>query len=501
MTDLGGVDGGSGTAVAGTWTVEGTAMQASSRQGAVEYTIAVEEAGVYRLQVAGTQGNPLGAKRYFTIDAHIDGVFTGTDVLDGPVGTTGTCRFYLPHLAAGSHTVRLNWRNLESDTFLKIVSLTLQDVGGPDVDQNGVADWLDHRLANSATLDEELPVTSAVSPACIEGKGLYTDLQKVLSSFIPEDNQLPVEDGQLVNTIGRGIANRWYANVPLAPDDATDITVSHQDGFATDEISITWTETNALLVSAITIRAGDALLLTAHPEGAENGTMAITVESQQLEPGFGTPVPYTFENTGDVTVSATYTPVVGDPVQNQMTVTVVGCVFNGTPACVVGQQRTWECPNVPDEAVIEHDDHLSVTEDVLEPAGRTLQLKLTQDREARIVARLGDGGPILAATKADPVTYSTSGRERFVVVYTYADGSQLVEARLSLGCVPADIEVRMHVMTSGVTFEDGTLDQTFTAAEFDENGELRYRLIRYLTGNHSSCHSIAFYQSDTYIGE
>ena len=40
------------------------------------------------------------------------------------------------------------------------------------------------------------------------------------------------------------------------------------------------------------------------------------------------------------------------------------------------------------------------------------------------------------------------------------------EVKLQLGYVPDDIRVELHIFVGGVTFLDGTLNKTLTAADF-----------------------------------
>jgi hypothetical protein len=500
LTTLATLDGSAACATVGTWTADGAALVCRDRRGSADYAFALPDPGVWCVTVRGRQDNPLTAQRKFVIDAYIDGLYTGRAILDGPYGTPGRVRFYLPKLDAGTHTLRLDWRNGDSNTFLRILSIAIELPGGPDADENGVPDWLDFRLASANRVAADTPATSATSPVCIEGRALYPERLEALSSFVPDDTVLPVVDDLLLNTINRGLENRWFCDVPLDPAAATAIALSYENGARTEQFDVAWTETNALFTDAITVRVNDALLLTAFPEAATDGTMLIELENRQLTPDFDAPVPYTFMNPGTVSVLATYTPPLGDPVQNTMVVTVVGAAFNGAPFCIVGQPRLWDNPNIPDAAVLEYEPHLGVAEFALYP-GRRLNMLMTQDKPARLLARLGTDGPVLAATRVDAVTYRNSSIEQFTVIETFADGSQLIEGRVNLGLVPADLVIKMHIFAGGITFDDGTVDKTFTAADFSATGELRYRFVRAPGAYPNTCHTIMFYQGATAILE
>jgi hypothetical protein len=132
-------------------------------------------------------------------------------------------------------------------------------------------------------------------------------------------------------------------------------------------------------------------------------------------------------------------------------------------------------------------------------AGRSFVMLIREDRPAHVVARIGEDGPIVSGTTVDAVTFAASADTGFVLLKQYADGSQLIEGRITLGHVPEDIEIHMHIFAGGVTFEDGSIDRIFTAADFSETGELRFRFIRAEDGYTAACHYIHILQGGVLI--
>jgi hypothetical protein len=59
--------------------------------------------------------------------------------------------------------------------------------------------------------------------------------------------------------------------------------------------------------------------------------------------------------------------------------------------------------------------------------------------------------------------------------------------------IPADFSLTITIFVGGVTFEDGTLSKTFTAADFDEYGRLAYRMIRSEGVKTGNCHWVKYY--------
>ena len=111
-----------------------------------------------------------------------------------------------------------------------------------------------------------------------------------------------------------------------------------------------------------------------------------------------------------------------------------------------------------------------------------------------------------------------------VVVETTEAGARIVEANLyklvnvlrvddlthkasltrELGLVKVkvtpDTRVEVNIFVNGVTFEDGTIQQVFTAADFDSLGRVYVKFL-YPAGLRTSiCHRIHVYEGDVLVG-
>ena len=487
------LDGSAAAVAGGEWERDGTAIAARTRCGALDYTVTIPAAGVYGVEVDGAQNNRASAQTSFLLDLAVDGSASGTETLVAtPVGTAGTVRFYaLPELAAGSHVLRVSWRNIVNGSSLEIRALRVVAFGGPDDDGNGIPDWVDHRLDLLSGVT--VPATSPTSPVCIEGgNGQNLDLIAISGFYTPPG------DTPVAPVAKPGVAGAWYANVPLAPAAPTNLVFSFQNGAKVVQRTATWTETNVAEGGELRIRRGDALLLTACPVGWTGGTAAITVEGTTYDTLVDLPVIHPFTTAGEVTVTAVCTPDGGgDPEESTFTVTVVGSTFGSAPICLVGAVRDWINPGVANDAVLAYDAFLTVAEET-PPAtgGRAFSINLTANRTAYVLARLdSDTGPVLDSTHAIPLAF-LSNRELgyYRRVETYADGTCLSEGRIVLSVVPPGLVIQLHIFVPGVYFEDGTIDKTLTAADFDENGECRYRLLRAPWVGTGNCHTITVLQ-------
>lgn len=500
FTDLVTMNGSAATSWIGTWTCAGTVIYAGERSGSLDYTLPVPSNGPYVLAVQVTQNNSLTVQDSFDLSFSVDGVPSGRQLVKAAYGVNNTALFFLPELAAGFHGIRLRWINTQPNTFLKVNSLTLRSYGGPDTNANGIPDWMDYRSASLANVTTQVE-SSVVSPICLEGTSVYQDMLDVTASFVPEGQT------QQVIAVQHGVGSDWYANVYLSPTNDTSIVVSDRSCGQIRTNTVSWEAINLLdndYGTNLTLRGGSALQFAGWPEGATEGMVYVTILNAStnavtnLVAEVGAVIPYRFDQAGSFFVQGLYSNGVVAS-NGVLPVKVVSGHFNGREApCVTGQARAWDCPNLDQQANLSYDSQLSVTTSNLPAGGLHFTLLNPSDIPYYMVARLGMGGPVLdsakiSAIQGDHGTY-------FRVVETFADGSRMTEVRLQLGYVPADVVVNLQIFVGGVTFLDGTLDKTLTAADFDELGVCTYRMLQTAASRTSTCHTTKLYQGGVYIG-
>lgn len=472
----------------GLWAVEGDHIYARERSGYLDYVISVPSEGLYVLEVEGTQRNSLTSQRFFDLTVSVNEWLVGRRILEAPYGTSATVRYYLPRLAEGDHLVRIEWSNLHPNTFLKVLEVRLVSLDGEDV-----PDWQGVLLEDMFDLGIP-PEESLVSPVCVEGRSWFPEGISLNASYIP-----PGETSQVVG-VRRGAGDGWFADIFLSPTNATVLEVTEENRNTTYTNVVVWTELNILThgTNTVLLRKGDALLLTAKTNDAVTGTMGIGIEGVTNYAGsIEHPIPHGFEEAGLFTVTGTYT---NDVVTNgQITVQVVSASFNGTPACLIGVKREWDCPLIPDEAVIKGDPRLHVEEIPWEGGGRRFLIGTWTEEARYIVARLGtEDGPILAHTHVAGIRSAQPPYWR--VIQSFSDGSRLVEARLYLGNIPDDLTVEFNIFVGGVTFDDGTISRTITADDFNEFGEYVYYMLQSRDTKSATCHTTKIYQDGKYMG-
>ena len=477
----------------GTWETDGGTIYARDRRGHLDYTVGVAQTGHYALEVDVTQHHPLTRQDTFDLGIEIDGSPCGRQVVRAPHGTVATALYFLPELAAGNHSVRLVWRNLDANTFLQVNEMRLVSLGGPDADGNGVADWLDVRLARLSLFDA--PQSSPVSPVCLEGESEFVAQLSVQASYSPEGGS------NQVAAVRRGTGNGWYADMFLSPTNATTVQVSEMAGGVAYTGVVSWEESDLFAAAPpAVLREGDTLMLNAVAGGAGTGTIDVVFQDAVLTTLVVTassPAPFAFEAGGEYRLDAVCDET-GSSMTTSRVVSVLGGGFAGNPACVVGRTRRWDCPDLPEEAVIEHDERLVVSGQPVEGSGWTFNLRNDYDADYRMVARVTEGGAILATARIEAIAGTHDTEWEYVAVYP--DGSRLVEVTLRLGHVPNDLEVRLEIFVVGVIFEDGTLTMVLTAEDFDELGRCTYRFIQSSSSRTSVCHRTKLYQDGQYIG-
>ncbi|MEI6515250.1 MAG: hypothetical protein WCO77_04670, partial [bacterium] len=474
----------------GNWEALDASLYAASRNGQVEYDVTLADAGTYGVEIVATQHNPLSRMDSFDLSFYVDGKFSGRQMLRGAYGSLGRALFFTPEIAAGAHTLAVRWHNTDLGTFIEIKGLRVVTFGG---------NWRAKRTATMTGV-AGTALVSLVSPICLEGTTRFIDCLQVDASYIPEG-----QAHQAV-TIQHGISNNWYADVLLSPTNATTITVTNSAGSEGYATNVSWQALNLLeYTNALMLRINSSLLLVVSPAGETNGEVTIEVRDSSgsvitnVATTAGVPVVIPFGAAGAYVVSGTFS--------NAMLVTnctvalqVVASTFSGNPVCLNNIERFWSSQDVSTNAVVEYDQRLNVSGQVLDENGLSMTITSTSDREPLyMVARLGENGPILDNARVDCVTFSTSQYREMVTVFP--DGSTLVKMTICLSSVPPDLSIVINIAVGGVAFDDGTTSRTVTPSDFSATGEYVYQLVLAPGFEASSCHTLTTYQAGVQISE
>jgi hypothetical protein len=503
--------GASGVPTFGGWRTEGDSMISTTVRASLDFDISLPAAGVYRLEFAARASGNRSPNDVFPVEVWIDDHFIDRVDLLLPAGEAGLARIITPWLLKGHHRVRIVYANTLSYRHLRIDALRVQVLGGPDADANGRADWVDARLAADNTL-ATAPALTFVSPVFVEGVSRYFDFLT-----LEADNQ-PV-------AANRSPGLGWFADLPLAPGEVLKLDVSFENGALGEKRRIKWQPFNLLSDPAsipdgrLRIRLDDSLLLTATPKQARVGpgqgdqhasaTLVLSRAGQPdqtilLDQPTRSPHLYTFDQPGVYTIVGTYvsTRGQGSTLTGTIEVEVVAAAFSGDPAAGLDSPLVWRNPLLPDELTIEHDQGVSLTKLVLPPGdeGTNFRLLTRNLGLSRVAARLHSGGPILDQALVTGISTSSNNRTAIELLQIYPDGSRLIGTPIMLSEITPDTRIEVEIFVNGVTFEDGTTLQIFTAEDFDEFGRIYVKFLVPAGLQTSHCHRIHLYRGDNYLG-
>ena len=181
-----------------------------------------------------------------------------------------------------------------------------------------------------------------------------------------------------------------------------------------------------------------------------------------------------------------------------MTIKVIAAAFpTNIPAFLIGQIRTWGCPELATNLVLEADSSVTVGQ-----SGTNLSVCMINACDTHVlVARVSSNGAIVASTRLNAFWIQGAVESYVWKVASYPDGSGLFEDEIIMKNLPPDVDVKISVIVDGVTFEDMSTERWIHASDFSELGEYKFRLLRSPTGFSSVCHQVEMYQDGVYLGE
>ena len=212
-------------------------------KGSVAFTndLTITAPGIYQIVVRGRKTYTRPAY----LGCEVAGVSLGVANLAPMNNTDSSVAFYTQWLQAGTHELVLRFDNVFIEVRFELHS----------IDINTFADtgWVQTRLAaNAIRRGGNLPpvIRSKVSPYCMTGTAAFFSLVEV-STKTP------------IKPLPR---KGWWTNIPLDSSSATPVTISYEHGARVENVSIEWVPFIPFFENDTTIRAGDTLLLGAHPE-------------------------------------------------------------------------------------------------------------------------------------------------------------------------------------------------------------------------------------------
>ncbi len=475
-------DSGSFAALPGTWVKDGGGLVARVPRGSFDYACSVDAGGLYALELEASESDPRSTGQAFTFDVYLRDVYLGSLSVNAGYKAPAKGRIYIPWLQAGVHPFRFVWRNIQSNSFVKVHGISLIKPSSVDANTDGEPDWIAPYLATNFDF-ETRPSESYVSPAFIEGKSAWP-------AFIQADATAQTSPlGAAVELVVKeGLTGRFYANAPLNPDSPTRVRVREAGGLRTVTRDITWLAYNLLpmndypvlvrLGDSIRVEAPDALqpssprtLCIVDPAGVSSTQSFTASESPTLQ----------FSSPGVYEVFLTPS---GAAERRVLRVTVRDVRLGAAPAVFAGSyyDTTWMPLSVSAEATLQSDPSISV----YGSGGSSYQLSASS--AGRIVSRLYQDGPVTDSVRVDPISYNYQPVSVLTYMGTAPDGSASYRGTIDLdGPIPPGLTITLAPF-NGAVFANGAGSFTLNASHLDSSG--RYTYFLYTTSG--KCHSIYF---------
>ncbi len=463
----------------GNWNLwRGLGLESSDFRGELNYDFTLPADQIYRVRIRFRQS--FQQPRPVRLKVFWDGTRVGK--YEGEIAAADReLIVYTPWSVSGAHKMKLHWDGWQAGAYFAVREIEIQKVLGPDADNNGKADWQESYLKRTESVDRM--ESSRVSPAFLEGASRFPELVTVS------------ENGSV-----SGTDRRWHANLPLAADGATPVRIGFQNGGREISGTIEWQETDLVAESGKTfrIRKGDSLKLTVRPETAAEGSWEITGFGETRTGNIGTAQPVAFPEAGTFTLNGEAAGSSG-----QITIEVLEYAFSDpNPAIWINRLRTWDAPALPEGVVLESSKSIPLFEEAAALAGGAKRYRMTaaSGEPVMISARLGAGGPVLAAAYPEPFHIYSSWQTSVRCIEEYEDGTGLHEMLVVKSPVLPDAEVRLQIGVAAVLFDDGTTAKTLQPSDFDERGMAWVYFLKHPEATTSICHTLRVYQNGNYIG-
>lgn len=306
--------------------------------------------------------------------------------------------------------------------------------------------------------------TSRVSPACVEGA--IGGLGVGLTAF---RNGLPIG-------IQRTGATGWLLveadeelppGLVLDPTDAVELRVLGSDGVTSDSATrwFEWQVTDfadlPYGLDALTVRAGDSLLLAASGTGAATFTLRTlaNVEVASWSVAEGDETPRQFEVPGAYTLTATR----GGSTIATLPLTVISVDWDGPIACAIGYERQKQVAVLGADVTAvsfngQNGDRTAV---------RTLSVDTTDDEVILglrpilsgsnfMLARIGASGPVISRVAVDEFTIISTASQNAEIVELLPGDIWKFKIGMILSPWVQPVDIKAYGFSAGVTFMDGT---------------------------------------------
>lgn len=482
LTNIATLNGASANEQLGEWYASAGQIVTREERGKLTYDFFVPESDIYRVEVKGWQNNQSVNSEHgdFSeikeISLSVDDILVSEFSINQAYGNDDYGRALTMWLEAGEHSLSLFFADIiNADPFLVIESINIQEIDGPDTNNDGVKDWVSNLLEGTNYV---LPASlqSHVSPAFIEGKTRFRDFLPTLTAGTP----------------AMAPDFCWYSYLSLnATADQTPLSVAFENNGLTSDIAVEWIPKNVFDGGEITIQVGDLLRLKMEDSSQLEGDSSILALGDLTSLGAGEVLDILFDAVGSYDIIGTQ----GETV-SALTVKVVDFEFESAAKAVKTRRlRNNTVSSLPTGLYAQFDEELGAVDD-----GNHYDITSAKAWDFSVVARIADSGSVASSMEISAFDLTYSNESHLSILEVYSDGSQLIEGVMFEKNMPDSIRIELDIFVSGVVFEDGTTVKNVTLNDFDELGRYFYRFIRGAHVGASVCHRTKLYDGSTYLG-
>lgn len=467
------------TDASATWvpTADGGVMSMETR-GWIDYQLTVATPGYYLFEIKGrARGSAIQSREDFALDVYVDSRKVASTILTSLGGQQGLAAGFAGWLTEGTHTLRIWNRNLLARRALQLDSLRIVMPSGGSSGPGGLPNWVYDFLSARNTVTST-GLGSFTSPCCVEGTTrdwAATAISAGGSAYLP---------------VGKGVDNRWFADLTLNPAAPTPAVVAFENGLLEQDLEVEWLPFNIAANSHLIVRRNDSLRLTAFTPGgaadASDVSLALNGQSLGTVPA-NQPLVREFATAGTHTLTAIWTGP-GGQVTSTSTIEVLSADFGPAFPVYLNRSRLWSPPSLAEGLPVENDSSLLLTAQSAANGNKAFTVDATRLGSNTVLARTSTQGPVLAAGQVEGVLLSHSSNYELPVIYTYPNGDRIVELSIFATSLPPGGYIRLEIWLGGRLFvPDGTTSKVLTAGDFDQNGVAKVRVLL-SSGIGTTCH-------------
>ena len=469
----------------GSWSTQTNgSLVAAERRGGITYTFTVTQPGVHEVTVlAGVVQRYSSYTQNLKLSLTLDNDSTAfaSDVVTCKNSIATTMRAVTPWLAAGTHKITLYYDNYDTSVRLSLQGFTVKRLGGADLDENNIPDWLESKAASENSLTR-VPSASRTSPVSIEG--ITQQIAKTSLGVLA-----PGATAATAVPVTASINSGFFADVPLSETGAVTLNASMASGLVTETRAITWTATNlfeSFSNNTLHIRKGDSLRLDAWTGASADGqpftvTLRSTVNgefvytlladaNQNTIHASGQAFAAIFNTAGSYALIATH-----GTESATVDLQVHSANFGASHLVKINTPRTWTPTSLGASHIVQSDERIVFTETTTTGARKFL-VKTDKPINRYIIARLpedADGAPSAVLARGTVHAYDIAQVDRTNdshVVQRYDDGTWLISSSIVAVNLPQGVTIRITLSMQGTIFINGSNTLDLTAEDFDSNG-------------------------------